>query len=53
MNVPIREEREAKLTALRAMIDASIAAGGEVTDKQLDDAIARQSKELLRQGIGA
>ena len=47
------EEREAKLTALRAIIDASIAAGGEVTDAQLDDALARQSDELLRQGIGA
>src|SRR4029453_17185990 len=47
------EEREAKLTALKAIIDASIAAGGEVTDAQLDDALARQSQELLRQGIGA
>ena len=47
------EEREAKLTALRAIIDASIAAGGQVTDEQLDDALARQSDELLRQGIGA
>jgi len=47
------EEREAKLTALRAIIDASIAAGGEVTDAQLDDALLRQSQELLQQGIGA
>ena len=47
------EEREAKLTALRAIIDASIAAGGQVTDEQLDDALAHQSDELLRQGIGA
>jgi antitoxin ParD1/3/4 len=47
------EEREAKLTALRAIIDASITAGGQVTDEQLDDALARQSNELLRQGIGA
>jgi antitoxin ParD1/3/4 len=47
------EEREAKLTALKAIIDASIAAGGEVTDAQLDDALAGQSQELLRQGIGA
>jgi len=47
------EEREAKLTALKAIIDASIAAGGEVTDAQLDDALALQSQELLRQGIGA
>ncbi len=47
------EEREAKLTALRATIEASIAAGGQVTDEQLDDAIARRSEELTRQGIGA
>ncbi len=47
------EEREAKLTALRATIDASIAAGGQVTDDQLDDALARRSSELTRQGMGA
>jgi antitoxin ParD1/3/4 len=47
------EEREAKLRALRAIIDASITAGGEVTDAQLDDALALQSQELLREGIGA
>ena len=47
------EEREAKLTALRATIDASIAAGGHVTDDQIDDALARRSSELTRQGIGA
>jgi len=47
------EEREAKLRALRAIIDASVAAGGEVTDAQLDDALALQSQELLREGIGA
>ena len=46
------EEREAKLTASRAIIDASIAADGQVTHEQLDDALARQSDELLRQGIG-
>lgn len=47
------EEREAKLTALRATIDASLAAGGQVTDEQLDDALAQRTKELTRQGIGA
>ena len=46
------EEREAKLTALRAIIDASITAGGQVSDEQLDDALAHQSNALLRQGIG-
>ena len=48
-----RDTQETQLRALRAMLDASIAAGVEVTDKQLDDAIAHQSRELLRQGIGA
>ena len=47
------EEREAKLIALRTIIDASIAAGGEVTDTPLDDALARWSRELLQQGLGA
>ncbi len=47
------EEREARLTALRTTIDASIAAAGEVTDAQLDDALAQRSRELAQQGIGA
>jgi antitoxin ParD1/3/4 len=47
------EEREATLTALRALIDASLAAGGQVTDAQLEDALARQSPARLRQGVGA
>jgi antitoxin ParD1/3/4 len=47
------EERESKLRALRTILDASIAAGGEVTDAQLDDALAERANELLRQGIGA
>ncbi len=40
--------RETKLTGLRATIDASIAAGGQATDEQLDDALARCSEELAR-----
>ncbi len=47
------EEREAKLAALRSMIEASIAAGGEVTDAQLDAALAQRSRELAQQGIRA
>ena len=39
--------------ALRATIDASIAAGGHVTDDQIDDALVRRSSELTRQGLGA
>ena len=35
------EEREAKLAALREKIDASIAGGGEVSDDELDAAIAK------------
>jgi len=46
------EEREAKLTALRATIDGSIAAGGEVSEDQLDDALAARAGELRRQGLG-
>jgi antitoxin ParD1/3/4 len=47
------EEREAKLRALRATLDASIAAGGHVTDDQLDAALARRSANLARKGVDA
>ena len=47
------EEREAKLLALRATLEASIANGGEVTDEELDAAIAERSEDLLRNGAGA
>ena len=53
------EEREAKLAALREKLDASIAAGGEVSDdegggekKDLDAAIALRSAELKAKGRG-
>jgi antitoxin ParD1/3/4 len=44
------EEREAKLLALRAALDDSIARGGEVTDAELDAALG--SAELTRKGVG-
>jgi antitoxin ParD1/3/4 len=47
------EEREAKLAALRATLDASIAAGGEVSDDELDAAIAAKSAELRAKGHAA
>ena len=47
------EEREAKLQALRATLAASIAAGGEVGDAELDEALAERDAELAREGIGA
>ncbi len=47
------EEREAKLRALRATLDASIAQGGEVSDDELDEALAARSAELTREGVGA
>lgn len=47
------EEREAKLHALRATLDASIAQGGTVTDEEIDADIAAASAELRRQGYGA
>lgn len=46
------EEREAKLTALRATLEASLAAGGEVGEDELDAAIAARSAELARKGVG-
>ena len=42
------EEREAKLVALRATLNASIAAGGEVSDAELDRALAERSAELRK-----
>jgi antitoxin ParD1/3/4 len=46
------EEREAKLVALRARIEASLAEGGEVSDDELDAAIAAKSAELRSKGVG-
>ena len=46
------EEREAKLLALRAALDDSIARGGEVTDAELDAALGARSAELRRKGVG-
>jgi antitoxin ParD1/3/4 len=47
------EEREAKLAALRATLDASIALGGEVTDAELDTALAEKGAEARSKGCGA
>jgi antitoxin ParD1/3/4 len=46
------EEREARLAALRATLDASIAQGGEVTDDELDEAIAARSAAWRSAGVG-
>ncbi len=46
------EEREAKLVALRATLNASIARGGEVTDEDLDADIANTTAELRSKGYG-
>ena len=47
------EERELKLNALRATLEASIAAGGEVSDAELDEALEESDAALAREGIGA
>jgi antitoxin ParD1/3/4 len=47
------EEREAKLRALQATLNASIAQGGEVTDEEFDADIAAKSAELRSKGYGA
>jgi antitoxin ParD1/3/4 len=44
------EERETKLLALRATLDASIAQGQRITDEELDAAIALKSAELKGKG---
>jgi antitoxin ParD1/3/4 len=45
------EEREARLAQLRATIDASIAQGGEVSDEDLDAALAAKSAALKSEGL--
>lgn len=45
------EEREAKLKALRRMLDASIAAGGEVAESDIDAALAAKAAQLGKEGF--
>jgi antitoxin ParD1/3/4 len=44
------EEREAKLKALRRMLDASIAAG-EASEADIDGALAGRATQLAREGF--
>lgn len=44
------EEREAKLKALREMVEASIAEGGNFTDEEVGEAIEERAAELAKQG---
>ncbi|OAN52305.1 CopG family transcriptional regulator [Paramagnetospirillum marisnigri] len=46
------EEREAKLGALRAMLEASMASGGEHGEEDIDTALAERAARLRLQGIG-
>lgn len=45
------EEREAKLTALRETLNASVAGGGDVSDDDLDAALAAEAKTLAKEGL--
>jgi antitoxin ParD1/3/4 len=45
------EEREAKLRALGAMLDASVAAGGVASDADIDDALEAKAAELTKEGF--
>ncbi len=47
------EEREARLSALRATIDASLAEGGQVSEDDLDQALAASAEDLRHEGVGA
>ena len=44
------EEREARLVALRGTLEASIAAGGEATDSEIDAALEAKAAELTKEG---
>jgi antitoxin ParD1/3/4 len=45
------EEREAKLQALRATLDASIAEGGAYSDDEVEEAIAAKAAALADEGF--
>ena len=45
------EEREAKLHALRAVLDASIAAGGEASDAEIDTALEAKAAQLAKEAF--
>jgi antitoxin ParD1/3/4 len=45
------EEREAKLQALRATLDASIAEGGAHSDHEVEEAIAAKAAALADEGF--
>jgi antitoxin ParD1/3/4 len=45
------EEREQKLLALRQMVDASIARGGENTDEDIERALDVTAAELSKEGL--
>jgi antitoxin ParD1/3/4 len=46
------EEREAKLQALRATLEASVAAGGHIDDAGPDAAFTDEAEKLRRRGVG-
>jgi antitoxin ParD1/3/4 len=45
------EERELKLNALRAMLNDSIAAGGEASDADIDRALETKASQLRKEGF--
>ncbi len=44
------EEREQKLKALQALLDASIAEAGEVSDADIDAALEAKAAQLTKEG---
>lgn len=46
-------ERDRRIGALRATLHASIAAGGEVTEDQLDQALQARAEALRAAGVGS
>ena len=45
------EEREAKLSALRETLNASIARGGRISDDEMDRSLTVTAAELVREGL--
>lgn len=49
--VRLVEERETRLAVLRETLNAAIAAGGDVSDEDLDAALAAEARSLSGQGF--
>jgi|HubBroStandDraft_4_1064222.scaffolds.fasta_scaffold2469447_1 antitoxin ParD1/3/4 len=50
-NMKSETPADARIAELRAMLDASIAAGGEASDADIDSALEAKAAQLLKAGF--